>query len=413
VQAEILSVGTELLLGEIVDTNAQYISSRFRELGIDIYRRSTVGDNPARLIAAFKEAMGRADIVLATGGLGPTDDDVTAQCLAAACGRKLVFSEEAWRSIKEWLEKRGRQATERNKKEAYIIEGGMFLPNTEGTAPGQAITIAGKLAAILPGPPREMMPMFEEKLVPLIRKTFPDLVPLGTVNLKLVGIPEARVNELVKDLMGSANPSLAPYVGTGEVRLRIAARGCTEQETKEMLTDMEKKVRQRLGQYIYGKDDETLEGVVGRLLRRRGLKLAVAESITGGLICQRLTQVPGSSLYFKMGMVAYSPKVKASCLGVSYEDVNRDESVNEEVAKSMADGVRRLAGTDIGLSTTGFAGPAGGTEKEPVGTVYTALSYKDEFVVDRQVYPGSRATVKARAAQGALCILFKFLKGRS
>lgn len=412
-QAEILSVGTELLLGEIVDTNAQYISSRFRELGIDIYRRSTVGDNPARLTAAFKEAMGRADIVLATGGLGPTDDDVTAQCLAAACGRKLMFNEEAWRSIKEWLEKRGRQATERNKKQAYIIEGGVFLPNTEGTAPGQALAIDGKLAAILPGPPREMIPMFEEKLVPLIRKTFPDLVPLGTVNLKLVGIPEASVNELVKDLMGSANPSIAPYVGTGEVRLRIAARGRTEQETKELLTDMEKKVRQRLGQYIYGKDDETLESVVGRLLRRRGLKLAVAESITGGLICHRLTQVPGSSLYFKMGMVAYSPKVKTSCLGVSYEDVNRDESVNEEVAKSMAEGVRRLAGTDIGLSTTGFAGPAGGTEKEPVGTVYTALSYKDGFIVDRQVYPGSRATVKARAAQGALCILFKFLKERN
>ncbi|HHW18128.1 MAG TPA: competence/damage-inducible protein A [Firmicutes bacterium] len=408
--AEILSVGTELLLGEITDTNAQYISARLKDIGVDVFRRVTVGDNPARLEAAFREAIGRADIIIATGGLGPTDDDLTAQCLAASLGRRLVFNEAAWALIEERLRKRGRAGSEADKKQAYIIEGGLFFPNREGTAPGQAVLFDGKLAAILPGPPREMRPMFDTQVLPLICKTYEGLQPILSVNLKLVGIPEAKVNEVLKDLMESANPSCAPYVGVGEVRVRIAAKGSSTREAQLMLSKVEEEVRRRLGEYIYGQDEETLEEAVADLLRKRGMTLAVAESVTGGLVCHRLTGVPGISRHFIAGMVAYSPKIKVSCLGVPSEAALRDQAVNEEVARSMAEGIRRLAGADIGLATTGFAGPEGGTEREPIGTVYVGLSDKRGYLVDRQVYPGSRSSVKEFGAQRALYVLWKHLK---
>lgn len=409
--AEILSVGTELLLGEILDTNAQYLSARLKDVGIDVYHRVTVGDNLHRLSEAFRTALGRADIVIASGGLGPTDDDVTASALSQVLGRPLLFNEKAWEDILKWLKKRGRGTGENSdRKQALIIEGATVLPNAVGTAPGQAIFWGGKLAVILPGPPSEMIPMFENQVVPLIRRLYPDLHPLLSTNLKLVGISEARVGEIVKDLMESSNPTLAPYVNPGEVRLRIAAKGNTPEESLELLRSMEEKVRSRLGEFIYGKDDETLEEVVGNLLTRKGLTLAVAESVTGGLLCHRITGVPGSSRYLKMGVIAYSPKIKVSCLGVSVNDVNRNEAVNREVAESMARGVRDLAGADIGLATTGFAGPGGGTEEEPVGTVYVGYCYKDKTFSEREVYQGQRDRVKLLASQKALHCLFKLLK---
>jgi len=413
VNAEILSVGTELLLGEIVDTNAQYISARLKSIGVDVYRRVTVGDNPARLTTAFREAMGRASIIVATGGLGPTDDDITAACLAEAIGRRLEFREDAWETILRWFAKSGRTPGDPERKQACIVEGGAFFANRVGTAPGQAVLSGGNLFVLLPGPPSEMIPMFETEVVPLIRKTYPGLVPLVSRSLNLVGIPEARVGEMVKDLMESTNPTVAPYVGLGEVRLRIAARGRGQKESQEMVAQMEEKLRQRLDGYIYGKDEETLEEAVGKLLERKGLTLGVAESVTGGLVCHRITTTPGSSRYFKMGLVAYSPKVKVSCLSVSPKDAEKHDAVNPEVAKSMASGVRDLAGADIGLSTTGFAGPGGGTAEEPLGTVYVGLSYKDRLLVDRAVFPGKRDRVKALGAQRALYCLWKFLKDLS
>lgn len=384
-----------------------------RDIGIDVYRRVTVGDNEVRLTEAFSVALQRADIVLATGGLGPTSDDLTAFCLAKALGRPLTFSEEAWQTVLRWVQRRGRQPTESDRKQAFIIEGAMALPNSEGTAPGQALILGNKLAFLLPGPPREMVPMFESQVLPLIRRQYPDLVPIAVRNLKLVGISEARVGELVNDLMDSRNPTLAPYVGSGEIRLRIAARADTREEAARLVAEFESRVRERLGEYIYGQDEDTLESVVGQLLRKKGLSLACAESVTGGLICHRLTQVPGSSLYLKMGVVAYSASAKTSCLGVKPQAAALEAGVNPEVAQSMAESVRLLAGADIGISTTGFAGPEGGTEKEPVGTVYIGLSYAGGHVIDRQTYLGSRHTVKEMASQRALILLWQFLKDYS
>ncbi len=411
-QSEILSIGTELLLGEITDTNAQYLSSRLRDIGVNVYRRITVGDNPARLISAFEDSIQRADIIIATGGLGPTDDDLTAHCLASALKRNLVFDEEAWASIEKWFAKRKRPSDPSDRKQAYIVSGGFFIPNPSGTAPGQGVFFNGKMALLLPGPPFEMKPMFETYVIPLIKQHFHDLVPIHYVNLNVVGLPESRVADAVKDLMTSHNPSLAPYTGTGQVRLRIAARGHNEAETMNMISTVEKEVRQRLGHHIYGKNEETLEETIGRLLGKKGLTLAVAESVTGGLVCHRITEVPGSSKYFKMGMVAYNPGVKVSNLGIRPEAVYKDEAVNQEVAMSMAESVRLLAGADIGLATTGFAGPDGGTANEPAGTVYIGISHKKGTCVDKIVHPSSRSRTKAYASLRALYTLYRFLTER-
>lgn len=410
VQAEILSVGTELLLGEITDTNSQEISARLRDTGISVYRRVTLGDNPARLTAAFKEALSRASLVIATGGLGPTDDDVTAECLAAALGVPLEFHQGAWEDMLDWFSRRGRQPSESDRKQAMIIKGGSPLRNRNGTAPGQVVALDGKMAALLPGPPREMIPMFENHLLPLIRSTFSDLVPLFIRNLKLVGLPESKIGEAVRDLMDCPNPSLAPYASQGEIRLRIAARHENASEAKALVSEVEEEVRKRLGDHIYGADADTLESVCGAMLARRGLTLGVAESVTGGLVSHRLTMVPGSSRYFKMGVVAYNPAMKSSCLGVPREAVERDEAVNADVAVSMAEGVRDLAGAKVGLATTGFAGPSGGTEREPVGTVYVAVVHEGGHSVDRLIYSGSRASIKEYGSGRALFMLWKYLR---
>ncbi len=408
-EAEIISIGTELLLGEITDTNAQYLSSRLRDIGVNVYRRVTVGDNPGRLVSAFEESISRADIVITTGGLGPTEDDLTARCLASALNRALVFDEKAWASIEEWFKKRMRSSNISDKKQAYIVSGGFFIPNPAGTAPGQGVLFNNKLALLMPGPPFEMKPMFETYVIPLLRQHFNDLVPIHYVNLNVVGLPESKVAEAVKDLMASQNPSLAPYTGTGQVRLRIAASGRNEAESINMISAMEKEVRRRLGHHIYGKNDDTLEEAIGKLLKRKGRTLAVAESVTGGLVSHRITEVPGSSKYFKMGMVAYDPGIKISQLGIPPEAVHRDQAVNQEVAMSMAKSIRLLAGADFGLATTGFAGPDGGTPDEPVGTVYIGISTKEGTNADKIIYPSSRPRTKAYAAQQALCTLYRFL----
>ena len=404
-----MSIGTELLLGEITDTNAQYISARLREIGVSVYRRETLGDNRSRLTGAFREALGRASLVIATGGLGPTDDDVTAECLAAALGLPLEFHDGAWEDMLEWFRVRGRTPSAADRKQAMIVRGGIPFRNKVGTAPGQAILTGGKLACVLPGPPREMIPMFEEHLLPLIRSTFTDLIPLYIKNLKLAGLPESKVGEAIEDLMDSSNPTVAPYVSRGEIRIRIAAGNKDLAESRKMVAQVAEEVKKRLRDYIYGEDDDTLESVIGEMISRRGLSIAVAESVTGGLVAHRLTNVPGSSRYFKMGMVAYNPAIKATCLGVPDEALREDEAVNAETAVSMASGVRALSGARIGLATTGFAGPTGGTKKEPVGTVYVAVCDDRGTEVERYIYTGSRTDVKEYGAGRALYVLWRRL----
>lgn len=408
-KAEVLSIGTELLLGEILDTNAQYLSRELQDLGFDLYHRVTVGDNVERLRRAFESAITRADLVVSSGGLGPTSDDVTCEALARALGRDLVFSEEAWETVKAQLDVRGRPPCESDRKQALLVSGATFVPNRVGTAPGQIVTDGGKTVVLLPGPPREMIPMWEKDVRPVIQRNFPGLKPLFSTDLKLVGIPEALIQEAIGDLFQSPDPTVAPYVGLGEVRLRVATRDSDESRARARIGQMVEAIRSKLGKYIYGSDGDNLESVVGELLVKKGLSLAVAESCTGGLLAHRITSVPGASRYFKMGLVAYGPRAKRECLGVKREDVERDDAVNPEVAVSMARGVRSLAGADIGLSTTGFAGPSGGTSGAPVGTIYVGLVWQDGDYVEVQRYPGDRSTVIGLGAQAALALLWRFL----
>ncbi len=408
-KAEVLSIGTELLLGEILDTNAQYLSRELQNLGFDLYHRVTVGDNVERLRRAFESAVARADLVVSSGGLGPTSDDVTCEALARALGRDLIFSEEAWKTVKAQLDVRGRSPCDSDRKQALLVWGATFVPNRVGTAPGQVVTDGGKTVVLLPGPPREMIPMWEKDVRPVIQRNFPGLKPLFSRHLRLVGIPEALVQEAIGDLFRSPDPTVAPYVGPGEVRVRIATRDSDERRAREKVAQVEETIRRKLGKYIYGSDGDDLESVVGNLLARKGLSLAVAESCTGGLLSHRISSVPGASRYFKMGLIAYSPGVKRECLSVRKEDVERGDAVNPEVAVSMARGIRALAAADIGLSTTGFAGPSGGAPGAPVGTVYIGLVWPDGDYVEVQRYPGDRSSVISRGTQAALALLWRFL----
>lgn len=410
-KAEVLSVGTELLLGEILDTNAQYLSRELKDLGFDIHHRVTVGDDVERLTAAFRSAIGRSDLTVSTGGLGPTSDDLTAPALATAVQRELVFCEEAWELVKTRLAARGRQPCESDKKQALVVAGAEVIPNGTGIAPGQVLTFGEKTVLLLPGPPDEMRPMWEEQARAMLRRRFPGLRPLRSRDLKLAGIAEALVQETIADLFLSPDPTVAPYVEAGGLRIRIATRDEDERRAWAKIARTEEAIRSRLGKFVFGTDGDTLESVVGALLARKGLSLAVAESCTGGLLSHRITSVPGTSGYFRMGIVAYSSRVKRECLDVPRHDLERDEAVNPEVAVSMARNVRELAAADLGVSTTGFAGPSGGTPEVPVGTVYIGLAWRDGCHVETQRYTGNRATVMGRAAQAALVLLWQFLTG--
>lgn len=411
-KAEIITVGSELLLGEVSDSNALFLSSDLAELGFRVWRRVTVGDEVDDLCEVFRKALSDSDLTVCTGGLGPTTDDITALALSLALKRLLSPSEEAWDMVKESLSRRGREPVESDRKQALVVEGARVIPNPVGIAPGQMISTGGKVVVLLPGPPDEMRAMWTGSVRPLVRRLFPGLMVPVVKQLKLAGIPEAHVQQALGDLFRSTDPSVAPYIERDGIRLRILARDEDERRAREKVDGVERVIRERLGEYVYASDGESLEAVVGRLLTKAGFSLAVAESCTGGLISQRITSVPGASAYFRMGLVAYSGRAKKECLGVPKTLVDADGAVNPQAAVSMAQNVRALAAADIGLSSTGFAGPSGGTSDAPVGTVYLALASRATSVVKTRRYGGDRRTITERAAQDALVLLWRFLTGR-
>jgi nicotinamide-nucleotide amidase len=402
----LISIGTELLLGEILDTNARYLSERLAALGVTVHWRVTVGDNLERCAAAFRQALARSDLVIACGGLGPTGDDLTRQALARALGTELVHSPEAWEQVQAYFRMRGRVAGAHDRRQALILPGARVLPNTRGTAPGMEVTTAEQRVLLLPGPPNELLAMFEEQVVPVLGQAGGSV--LVSRWLRLAGIGESRVSERLDDLFSGENPTLAPYAGLGEVRLRITARAETTQAARAQIAGLEQRVRERLEGHVYGVDDEDLETVVGRELACRRLTLAVAESCTGGLLGHRLTNVPGSSAYFRLGVVAYANDLKSSCLGVAGGVLERHGAVSAQVALAMAQGVRRLAASDYALGITGIAGPDGGSAEKPVGLVYLALAGGNEQVWEHR-FGGGRQDVKWRATQQALVELWREL----
>ncbi|ACK41402.1 MULTISPECIES: competence/damage-inducible protein A [Dictyoglomus] len=403
-RCEILSVGTELLLGDILNTNAQYLSRRLADLGIPVYFHTTVGDNPERLKKALEIAFSRSDMVIATGGLGPTQDDLTKEISAEFFNKKLVLHEESLKRIKEFFERRGLNLTEGNIKQAYIIEGSRVIPNDWGTAPGIILEEGGKILILLPGPPKEMIPMFETYVVPYL-STFSSGIIYSKV-LRVCGIGESFMEEKVKDLIKSqTNPTIAPYAKEGEAILRITARAKSKEEAEKMIEGVVKEIRKRLGDYIYGEGETSLEEVVVNLLLEKGLTISVAESCTGGLISARLVNVPGVSKVFKGSIIAYDNEVKIKELNVPEEIFKEYGAVSSQCAMKMAEGIAKKMGTDVGLSATGIAGPEGGTLEKPIGLVYIGLYIRGEMSYKELRLSGDRNRIRLYTTINGLDLL--------
>lgn len=406
--AEILAVGTELLLGDILNTNARYLSQQLAALGINVYYQTVVGDNKERLLAAYDAAFSRADLVITTGGLGPTDDDLTKETAAEFFNRKLVCDNESLEKISSYFKGTNKGMPETNKKQAYIPEGAVILKNPNGTAPGCMIEDNGRILIMLPGPPNEAEPMFENEVKPRLKAkqehTF------VSKSLHLCGIGESEAAEKIRDLMlSSSNPTIAPYAKTGEMLFRITASGKDEHEAKAILTPAVDKIYSILGEYIYGEDDITLAEAVMKQIIERGLKISTAESCTGGMVAAGLIDYPGASQAFIDGVVSYSNESKVRLLGVKQQTLESVGAVSEETAREMAEGIARVSDTDIGLATTGIAGPDGGTTDKPVGLVYIAVSIKGKTTVKKLMLKGTRQKIRSRAVTEILDLLRKTL----
>ncbi|MBR2906984.1 MAG: competence/damage-inducible protein A [Clostridia bacterium] len=389
--AEILCVGTELLLGDIVNTNAAFLSRALAALGIPVYRQTVVGDNPRRLRQALSDALLYADLVITSGGLGPTYDDLTKETVAAFFGRQTVLHEESLERIRAYFARTNREMPENNVKQAMVPEGATVFPNDYGTAPAFALTddVTGKTVIMLPGPPRELEPIFEEQIAPYLRSRSDEV--LLSKNIHLFGIGESQAEGYVRTLMEeSVNPTLAPYCQAGEVRFRVTARAKDEKSAAAMCDKMIAQVRASgLQPYIYGIDVHSLEEAAIRALLKRELTVAVAESLTGGMIGERLASVPGASGAFLGGCITYRNAVKQSLLGVSFETLDRYTEISAECAREMAIGVLERLGSDIGVSATGLAGPGGGTPECPVGTVYIGIAMKTKGIDGKAVLSSS------------------------
>ena len=404
--AEIVTIGTEMLLGDLVDTNTAWISQRLAELGVGIYRHTTVGDNPERIVDALREASSRSALVVTTGGLGPTSDDLTNACLSTLTGREMVEYQDAREHVDEMFTRFGRQPTANNYKQALFPRGTQLIPNPVGTAMGALVEWEGTLFATLPGVPTEMKSMFGETLEPLIRARSQGSIVSKT--LHFAGIGESALAEKVQEFLDATDPTVAPLAGQGRVRLRITTRAATEEDAREKISPVEKEIVARLADYYFGEGNETLEGTVARLLSERGATLALAESCTGGLLAKRLTDMPGSSKYLAEGLVTYSNESKERLLGVPHGLILEHGAVSEPVAREMAEGARRGSGADYGLSVTGIAGPDGGTEEKPVGLVFIGISDSEDTYaekLDLTAWARSRDSIRERSTNRAFDLL--------
>lgn len=413
-KAEILCVGTELLLGDIVNTNAAYIAKELANIGIDVFYQSVVGDNDGRLQGSLDLAFSRADIVVMTGGLGPTYDDLTKETVAKYFNAPMVMDDASLQSITSFFQSIGKPMTENNKKQALMPKGATIFPNQWGTAPGLAITDGKHTAILLPGPPKEMRPMFENNAIPYLMK-FTDSV-LVSKNIRLFGIGESDLETRLYDMMKNAqNPTIAPYAKTGEVSLRITASAPNRDEGIAMIDPVIEQISGVVGKYIYGIDVPDLQHALVDQLKKQNLKIAVAESCTGGLLSQQITQIPGASEVFECAVCAYANSIKSKLLGVSADTLEKYGAVSEQTATEMAEGVRKLSGADIAISTTGIAGPGGGSAQKPVGTVFVGISSKKHTEVLSLQLSGRRSdderqNIRFRTAQFAFDKALKVIK---
>lgn len=408
-RTEIIAVGTELLLGEIVNTDAPMIAQGLAELGIGVYFQTVCGDNPDRLKSVLEVAKQRADLIITTGGLGPTADDLTKETIAAAFGKGLVRDEESMARLREHF--KGRTMTKNNEKQADVPEGSTVFQNDWGTAPACAFEGEGCLVIMLPGPPRECTPLFREKVMPFLEKRRGGA--LCSRYVKVFGMGESEMaSRLSRQMDTWENPTAAPYAKEGECLVRITAMGKDKEEAFAMTEPAVREVRQVLGDVVYGVDVDSLEQVVVQEMTARGLTLATAESCTGGLMGKRITDVPGASACYLGGVVSYQNEVKENLLGVRHETLVTKGAVSEDTACQMAEGVRKALGADIGISTTGVAGPGGGTPEKPVGLIYVGISTKDKTWAVRILRPRqSRESLRRLASSTAFDLVRRHLEG--
>jgi nicotinamide-nucleotide amidase len=401
-RAEILAVGSELLTPLRSETNAVYLTAELLKAGVDVGARITVADDPGLLESAFRSALGRADIVIATGGLGPTEDDLTREAAAAALGRGIRRDPELLDGLRARFARYGRPMAPVNEKQADLIEGGRALPNRFGSACGQTVEADGRLLVLLPGPPNEMQPMFEEQVLPLIRERAQGAM-LRTRILRIASMSESDVEQVVAPIYKTfTNPRTTILGSPGQVELHLTAEGPSPEAVAERLEALAAAIREALPGRVYSEDGGELPEVVAGLLRERGLTLALAESCTGGLLSERLTSVPGASAFLERAYVTYSNRSKVELLGVDPVLIESAGAVSAEVASAMAAGARRAAGTDVAVSITGIAGPDGGTPEKPVGLVFIATDGRAGDRVRRIQFLGTRDRVRFQATQAAL-----------
>lgn len=411
-KAEILSIGTEILLGDIVNTNAQYLSQELAAIGVDVYHQAVVGDNEERILNEFDRAFENCDVIITTGGLGPTEDDLTKELACKYFGKDLVLHEKSLKDLEGYFKKSGRKViTEANKKQAYFPSDAIVLENPCGTAPG-AILIGDskkhlegqenstdnceKMIIIMPGPPKEMKPMFDNHVKPYLLKKTNSM--LKSKVLRVFGVGESEMERRVKHLIDNqTNPTIAPYAKDVEAILRITAKGENEFECDKLIEPVEKEIRNLLGENIYAQGEDCIENVTAKLIIEKGLTVATAESCTGGLLAGTLINYPGISKVFMEGLVTYSNEAKVKRLGVSEKTLETFGAVSEQTAREMAENIAKIAGTNIGISTTGIAGPDGGTQEKPVGLVYAGLYINGETKIKKYNFFGNRERVRKRA----------------
>jgi nicotinamide-nucleotide amidase len=403
--AEIIAIGSELLAPDRTDTNSLWLTEKLNRLGIEVKLKTIVGDDDARLEEAIKDAARRSKVIITTGGLGPTEDDITRKITARALGRRLLLDETVLAEIRQRFQSFGASMPERNSRQAMVIEDAEVLPNPNGTAPGMFIDHHGTAIVLLPGPPREMRPMFEDHVVERLTARAGGLRVVRRL-LRVAGIGESAVDEKIAPIYTQYdNPVTTILFNQSEIEIHLCARGRTEKEANELLDRLSAQLEERLGNAVFSFAGETMEQVVGLKLALGGYTLSVAESCTGGLLAQRITEVPGSSKYFIEGVVAYSNEAKTRTLGVEPMLLLEHGAVSAPVAEAMAEGIRKRAETDFGLSITGIAGPGGGTDEKPVGTVFIALANEIKTEHRKLNLPGDRQLIRWRSSQAALDLL--------
>ncbi len=402
--AEIIAVGSELLAHDRLDTNSLFITEQLNALGVEVCRKQVVGDDRTRLTAAVGQALENAEIVILSGGLGPTEDDLTRDAVAAALGRELIFSEQILAWIEELFRQINRKMADINRRQAFLVEGAEPLPNPRGTAPGQWIDLGSRVVALLPGPPGELKPIFMNECVPRLEKLLPPQV-IRTRFYRVAGMGESDLDALIAPVYTKvSNPATTILSGPSDIQVHLRARGRTAEQAETLLQAIAPRIEALLGDRIYSRNGDLLETVVGQMLRERGATLSVAESCTGGMLAQRITSIPGSSDYFSGGFLLYSNRMKTELAGVPAELIEQHTAVSEEVARAMAEGCRAKTGSSYAVSTTGEAGPESATGA-PVGTVFLGIASEQKTDARRISVPGGRERVRTLATQIALDFL--------